>query len=81
MSVSLDDSKDIANKMRRIVRAFPEVKQVMSQTGRPNDGTDATGFYNIEFHVDIYPKKEWKSGITKEELIEQMKISFKISIF
>jgi len=73
LSVSLDDSKDIANKMRRIIRNFPEVKQVMSQTGRPNDGTDATGFYNIEFHVDIYPKKEWKSGISKEELVDQMK--------
>ena len=73
LSVSLDDSMDIANKMRRIIRNFPEVKQVMSQTGRPNDGTDATGFYNIEFHVDIYPKKEWKSGISKEELVEKMK--------
>jgi cobalt-zinc-cadmium resistance protein CzcA len=73
LSVALDDSKDIANKMRRIIRDFPEVKQVMSQTGRPNDGTDATGFYNIEFHVDIYPKKEWKRGITKEELVEKMK--------
>ena len=73
LSVSLDDSKDIANKMRRIIRDFPEVKQVMSQTGRPNDGTDATGFYNIEFHVDIYPKKEWKSHLTKEELVDKMK--------
>ena len=45
----------------------------MSQTGRPNDGTDATGFYNIEFHVDIYPKSEWKNNISKEELIEHMK--------
>lgn len=73
LSIALDDSKEIANKMRRIIRDFPEVKQVMSQTGRPNDGTDATGFYNIEFHVDIYPKKDWKSGITKEELVEKMK--------
>ena len=72
LSVSLDESKDIANKMRAIIRQFPEVKQVMSQTGRPNDGTDATGFYNIEFHVDIYPKKQWKSGITKEELVSRM---------
>jgi len=72
LSVSLEDSRDIANKMRSIIRAYPEVKQVMSQTGRPNDGTDATGFYNIEFHVDIYPKKEWKSGISKEELIDKM---------
>ena len=44
----------------------------MSQTGRPNDGTDATGFYNIEFHVDIYPEKEWESKLTKLELIDKM---------
>lgn len=73
LSISLDESKTLANKMRRIIRTFPEVKQVMSQTGRPNDGTDATGFYNIEFHVDIYPKDQWKSGISKEMLIEEMK--------
>jgi cobalt-zinc-cadmium resistance protein CzcA len=72
LSVSLDESKTLANKMRRIILSFPEVKQVMSQTGRPNDGTDATGFYNVEFHVDIYPKNEWKSGITKEELVDEM---------
>jgi len=72
LSVSLEESKSIANKMRRIILSYPEVKQVMSQTGRPNDGTDATGFYNIEFHVDIYPKKQWKSGYTKEELIDHM---------
>lgn len=72
LSVSLDESRDIADKMRHIILQFPEVKQVMSQTGRPNDGTDATGFYNVEFHVDIYPKKQWKSGISKEELIARM---------
>lgn len=72
LSVSLDDSKEIANRMRTIIHRFPEVKQVMSQTGRPNDGTDATGFYNIEFHVDIYPKEKWKSGWSKEELIDSM---------
>ncbi len=52
--------------------AYPEVSQVLSQTGRPNDGTDATGFYNIEFHVDIYPEKEWESKLTKLELIDKM---------
>lgn len=71
-SISLDESVRLANQMRRKLKAFPEVEQVMSQTGRPNDGTDATGFYNIEFHVDIYPEKEWKSKITKEELIDKM---------
>jgi heavy metal efflux system protein len=72
LSVSLNESRDIANKMRKMILTFPEVKQVMSQTGRPNDGTDATGFYNVEFHVDIYPKGQWKSGITKEQLIDKM---------
>ncbi|WP_301924457.1 efflux RND transporter permease subunit [Ferruginibacter sp.] len=72
LSVSLEDSRDVANKMRTLILQFPEVKQVMSQTGRPNDGTDATGFYNIEFHVDIYPKKQWKSGISKETLVAEM---------
>ena len=78
LSVSLDESKNIANKMRAIIRTYPEVKQVMSQTGRPNDGTDATGFYNIEFHVDIYPKGEWKSGITKEQLVDHMQRSLSV---
>ena len=79
LSISLEESRDLANKMRRTLREFPEVKQVMSQTGRPNDGTDATGFYNIEFHVDIYPKKEWKSGLSKEALIAQMQERLSIS--
>ena len=71
-SISLDESVQLANKMRRKLAAYPEVKQVLSQTGRPNDGTDATGFYNIEFHVDIYPEKEWKSKLTKLQLIDKM---------
>ena len=79
LSISLEESKNVANKMRKIILDFPEVKQVMSQTGRPNDGTDATGFYNIEFHVDIYPKKEWKSNLSKEALIDQMQA--KLAVF
>lgn len=71
-SISLNESVQLANKMRARLAAYPEVKQVLSQTGRPNDGTDATGFYNIEFHVDIYPKKEWESGLDKMQLIEKM---------
>ena len=71
-SIALNESVTLANQMRRSLSAYPEVRQVLSQTGRPNDGTDATGFYNIEFHVDIYPEKTWKSKLTKEQLIEQM---------
>ena len=77
LSTSLDESVRLANEMRRIFLSFDEVKQVISQTGRPNDGTDATGFYNIEFHVDIYPQDEWKRKETKEELIQRMQEKLK----
>ena len=71
-SISLDESVQLANQMRRKLAAYPEVRQVLSQTGRPNDGTDATGFYNIEFHVDIYPEKDWESKLSKLQLIDKM---------
>jgi cobalt-zinc-cadmium resistance protein CzcA len=77
LSTSLGESVKLANEMRRIFLSFSEVKQVMSQTGRPNDGTDATGFYNIEFHVDIYPEDDWKKGETKEQLIQRMQDKLK----
>ena len=77
LSISLGESVKVANDMRKIFLSFDEVKQVMSQTGRPNDGTDATGFYNIEFHVDIYPQDQWKRKETKEELIERMQDKLK----
>jgi len=73
MSISLEQSSKLSTEMRKIFMQFKEVKQVMSQTGRPNDGTDPTGFYNVEFHVDIFPQDEWKRKISKEKLIEEMK--------
>jgi cobalt-zinc-cadmium resistance protein CzcA len=79
MNISLEESVKQTQEMRAIFQTFPEVKQVISQTGRPNDGTDPTGFYNIEFLVDIYPKEEWRSKITKEHLIDQM--NKKLAIF
>ncbi|NLI37086.1 MAG: efflux RND transporter permease subunit [Bacteroidales bacterium] len=78
-SISLNESVPLANQIRRKLAAFPEVRKVLSQTGRPNDGTDATGFYNVEFFVDIYPEKDWKQHVTKEELINEMQK--KLSIY
>ncbi len=77
MSISLPESVRQTIQMRRIFDQFPEVKGVISQTGRPNDGTDPTGFYNIEFLVDIYPQDDgaanrWQNGLTKEGLVEKM---------
>ena len=78
LSTSLEETNKIANQMRKIFLSFDEVKQVLSQTGRPNDGTDATGFYNMEFHVDIYPRKEWKQKQSKAQLIAQMQEKMKV---
>jgi cobalt-zinc-cadmium resistance protein CzcA len=65
---------EVMNKARVILAAFPEVKQVVSQVGRPDDGTDTTGFFNTEYFVDLKPKAEWRSvfGQNKEELIGAM---------
>ncbi|MDP4217674.1 MAG: CusA/CzcA family heavy metal efflux RND transporter [Bacteroidota bacterium] len=71
-SISLDTSVAKANQMRAIIMRFPQVRRVMSQTGRPDDGTDVAGFYNNEFGVSLYPEEEWSPRISKDELIDQM---------
>lgn len=71
-SVSLKESVKLSDIFRKIVREYPEVKEVITQTGRPNDGTDATGFYNIELFVKMYPENEWTTGRNKEQLIDAM---------
>jgi cobalt-zinc-cadmium resistance protein CzcA len=64
----------IANEARILLCSFPEVPQCTSQTGRPDDGTDTTGFFNTEFFVDLKPKEDWRPGFhqNKEELIAAM---------
>ncbi|MFD1817918.1 cobalt-zinc-cadmium resistance protein CzcA [Pseudarcicella hirudinis] len=74
LSVSLEDSYHYTRKFRQVFEQFPEVRGVISQTGRPNDGTDATGFFNQEFFVDLFPKEEWKRDISKDELISEMQV-------
>jgi heavy metal efflux system protein len=64
---------DLARKARKILADFPEAKQVVSQVGRPDDGSDASGFYNTEFFVDLLPRERWRSQFrTKDELIAAM---------
>ena len=53
-------SIDFTNKARVVMASFPEVTEVISQTGRPDDGTDTAGFFNTEYFVDLKPKKEWR---------------------
>jgi cobalt-zinc-cadmium resistance protein CzcA len=62
------------NRARVILAAFPEVTKVVSQVGRPDDGTDSTGFFNTEYFVDLLPKEKWRPAFhkNKEELIGAM---------
>ncbi len=70
--VSFDYAAHLADEMRGILRSFPEVQQVISQVGRPDDGTDTTTFNNIEFQADLKPQSAWKNARNKDELIEKM---------
>ena len=71
-SISLEESNGYVNRMRRTIGAFPEVEKVVSQHGRPDDGTDATGFFNAEFFVPLKPEARWRSGVDKERLTDEM---------
>jgi len=64
----------VANQARIIFASFPEVTQVVSQVGRPDDGTDTTGFFNTEYFVDLKPKEQWRPVFhgDKDELIAAM---------
>lgn len=77
-SVNLDESVKITKEMKQKLRKFDEIQFILSQTGRPNDGTDATGFFNIEFHAQLKPEKEWKRKIKKDALIAEINDSINI---
>ena len=68
------ESLQIADHARVVLESFPEVTQVVSQIGRPDDGTDTTGFFNTEYFVDLKPKADWRPVFeqNKEELIGAM---------
>jgi cobalt-zinc-cadmium resistance protein CzcA len=59
-STGPDEGIRVANRARIILCSFPEVPQCTSQVGRPDDGTDTTGFFNVEFFVDLKQKEDWR---------------------
>ena len=70
-TISFDESAKITPKIRDILRSFPEVTTVASELGRPDDGTDSTGFFNVEFYVGLKPYSEWTGKYrTKAALTE-----------
>jgi cobalt-zinc-cadmium resistance protein CzcA len=72
MSMSLPKSVDMAQTIRRELKKFPEVNDVLSQTGRSNDGTDPNGFNFLQFQVDLKAKETWKRKISLDELVNEM---------
>src|SRR5262249_32624268 len=86
-SISLERSASFVGRMRDILRGCPkdkkepcteqnrkraEVETVVSQLGRPDDGTDVSGFYNIELFAPLRPFDEWPRGMTKERLTDEL---------
>jgi heavy metal efflux system protein len=70
-TISFDESAKITPKVRDILRSFPEVTTVASELGRPDDGTDSTGFFNVEFYVGLKPYSQWTGAYrTKAALTE-----------
>ena len=75
-TISLEAGEPFVERMRQILRQHPEVITVVSQHGRPDDGSDPAGFYNAEFFVPLKPFDQWPRGMTKEKLIEQVQNEF-----
>ncbi len=71
-TISLQEGNAFVNEMRKTIRGFPEVESVVSQHGRPDDGTDAAGFFNAEFFAPLKPVSEWSGAHDKDELTAQL---------
>ncbi len=75
-SIGPDESIQIANQARLLLCSFPETTECTSQTGRPDDGTDHTGFFNTEYFVGLKPKEQWRKVFheNKDDLIASMQM-------
>ena len=71
-TINLPQRRQLVSQMREVFLSFPEVASVVSQLGRPDDGTETTSFFSVEFPVDLKPASEWPKGMTKERLVNQM---------
>ncbi|MGA7809447.1 efflux RND transporter permease subunit, partial [Bradyrhizobium sp.] len=71
-TISLQEGNSYVNEMRRLIASRPEVESVVSQHGRPDDGTDAAGFFNAEFFAPLKPAKQWPDREDKDELTAKL---------
>jgi cobalt-zinc-cadmium resistance protein CzcA len=71
-TISLEEGNGYVNEMRKLIASQPEVEAVVSQHGRPDDGTDAAGFFNAEFFAPLKPAKQWPKGEDKDDLTAKL---------
>lgn len=73
-SVNLQESTRLTKEMKDLMmKNNDEIDFILTQTGRPNDGTDPTGFFNIEFNIQLKDEKDWKRKVSKEDIIQEMR--------
>jgi heavy metal efflux system protein len=72
VDISFNQAAKLTSEIRRLFRESPEVTTIVSQLGRPDDGTDPTSFFNAEFLANLKPEKEWRPGLSKDALIEEI---------
>jgi cobalt-zinc-cadmium resistance protein CzcA len=75
-TISLEAGRPYVNRIREILMRHPEVITVVSQHGRPDNGSDAAGFFNAEFFAPLKPFDEWPAGLTKDKLVEDLQAEF-----
>jgi cobalt-zinc-cadmium resistance protein CzcA len=71
-TISLEEGNGYANRIRKVIGSFPEVEAAVSQQGRPDDGTDAAGFFNVEVFAPLKPVSKWRPGLDKEALTTEI---------
>ncbi len=72
VDISFDQAAKLTSEIRKLFRESPEVTTIVSQLGRPDDGTDPTSFFNAEFLANLKSEKEWRHGLSKDALIEEI---------
>jgi cobalt-zinc-cadmium resistance protein CzcA len=76
-TVSLEGAARMAPRLREVIASIPEIRGVMSHVGRPDDGTDVTSFFNLEFNAPLRPMEEWRKGITREKIQDELMAKFR----
>ncbi|MCZ2498721.1 CusA/CzcA family heavy metal efflux RND transporter [Xylophilus sp. Kf1] len=75
-TISLEAGTAQVNRMRELIKAYPEVLTIVSQHGRPDDGSDAAGFNNVELFAPLAPFDRWRPGMTKERMVAELQARF-----